>query len=186
MLATGYASRVDGRSHLEAHVTGAWFVEPHNPPTPPLPRHVPRRPFVLPALGPIAPTIPNRNANPLNIKVGSITRRYLRQGQATISDIPPSDGGRFLKFQSPATGFKAGIELLTSRAYRDLGLDAALRRWSNNGFGAEILAGSHLDRGTRIRQLTRNDFRVLLGAMAAAEGYRSATVYDEIAAALDR
>jgi hypothetical protein len=129
-------------------------------------------------------SVANRNSNPLNMKLGRETGRYVDIGLATISDIIPKDGGRFLKFNSPEMGFRAAIELLSTPRYRDLILDRALRRWSNNGFGAEILAGTRLDAQMPVPYFGRDDFRILLNAMAAAEGYKSSTIADEIKKAL--
>lgn len=164
----------------------ALVLQPVNPPVPRLPIGRGVDAFRTRAAASAWRSVPNRNANPLNIKLGAGSREYVRRGHATISDIPPLDGGRFLRFQSPATGFRAALDLLTSRPYRDLAVDAALRRWSNDGYGAEILGGTRLDGRARVRHLTRSDFKALLGAMAAAEGYRSTTVDNEIATALDR
>ena len=129
-------------------------------------------------------SVANRNANPLNIKLGSGTRRYVETGLATISEIIPNDGGRFLKFDSPATGFRVAVELLSTPPYHNLGLDRALRRWSNNGYGAEILEGSHIDAHEPVPYLGLDDLEILLNAMVAAEGYKSSTIADEIKSAV--
>ena len=131
-------------------------------------------------------SVANRNSNPLNIKLGPQTRRYVDIGVATISDILPTDGGRFLKFDSPETGFKAAVELLMAPGYDDLTLDRALRRWSNHGYGIEIFAGPRLDAETPVPDFGRDDLKTLLNAMAAAEGYKSATIAHEIERALTR
>ncbi len=115
----------------------------------------------------------------------SQTRRYVDVGLATISDIVPADGGRFLKFRSSETGFRAAADLLSTPGYGKLRIDRALRRWSNNGYGAEILAGTPLDAGTAVPSLRPGDLRVLLEAMAAAEGYRSSATAAEIRRALE-
>lgn len=165
--------------------SAALVLDTHDPPVPVLP---PGRGYDAARRmwgQPVVPA-PNRNANPLNIKVGGQTRQYLRRGTARISAIEPLDGGRFLAFDTPTAGFTAGLELLTGTMYRDLAIDQALRRWSNQGYGGEILAGTRLDARTRVRQLTRSDFGVLLGAMAQAEGYRSPTMRQEIDTALAR
>ena len=130
------------------------------------------------------PSVANRNSNPLNMKLGSGTRRYLAVRLATVSDIIPTDGGRFLKFESPETGFRAAADLLSTSTYGGLELDRALRRWSHNGYGAEILAGTRLDSQQAVPYLGQDGLRVLLHAMATAEGYRSATIVDEITTAL--
>jgi hypothetical protein len=126
----------------------------------------------------------NRNSNPLNIKLGSKTRGYVKAGLATVSEIIPRDGGRFLRFGSPEAGFRAAVNLLRAAPYDDLAVDAALRRWSNNGYGAEIVEGTRLNSRTRVPFLGRHDLRILLTAMAAAEGYRSTRLLAEIDGAL--
>src|SRR5207244_3917963 len=89
----------------------AWVLEPPAPPT-----RVPESGSHREYGGSAA----NRNSNPLNMKLGSETRRYVESGQATISDIIPRDGGRFLKFESPETGFRAAVTLLSARSSNEL------------------------------------------------------------------
>lgn len=125
-------------------------------------------------------TVATRNSNPLNIKFGSQTRAYVETGLATISEIVPLDGGRFLKFDSPETGFRAAVALLSTPRYWNLELDEAIQRWSNNGSGAQILAGTPLDARKLVSYLGEDDLKILLAAMAAAEGYQSSTVTGEI------
>jgi hypothetical protein len=164
----------------------AWVLEPNRDlGTSPLgPAALPRSRSSAGPSGGHVRSVANRNSNPLNIKLGSGTRRYLQVGLATISDILPNDGGRFLKFDSPETGFRAAVALLNTRGYHDLEVERALRRWSNNGYGAEILAGTSLDVQKPLPDLGRDDLKILLHAMVAAEGYRSATIADEIDRAL--
>ena len=155
----------------------AWVLEPSRDPIAPAP--VPSNSITR-----AGRSVANRNSNPLNIKLGSATRRYVDIGLATISGIIPKDGGRFLKFESPETGLRAAVELLSTPRYDDLQLDRALRRWSNNGYGAEILAGTPLDAQKSVPYLGRDGLRILLNAMSRAEGYKSSTVADEINKAL--
>lgn len=129
-------------------------------------------------------TLAVRNRNPLNIKYGSLTQKYVAQGLASISRVLPTDGGRFLKFQSAAAGFRAAVELLTSPLYTSLDLNSALKRWSNNGYGAEIVARTPIDPKTTITDLEQERLTQLLVAMASAEGYRSSAMSDEIAHAV--
>lgn len=149
-----------------------------------IPRSLPTRSRSTPGfssrLSSHQPSVGGRNGNPLNIKFGSETRRHVAIGLATISEIVPLDGGRFLKFDSPEAGFRAAVALLTTPAYRDLKVDQALRKWSNNGYGAEILLGTPLDARKLVSDLGPDDLKVLLAAMAAAEGYRSSTIKSEI------
>lgn len=129
-------------------------------------------------------SVANRNSNPLNIKFGSGTRWYVEIGLATISGIVPLDGGRFLKFDSPEAGLRAAVALLSTPGYKDLEVDRALRKWSNNGYGAEILLGTPLDAQKLVSYLDADDLKTLLAAMAAAEGYQSSTIKSEIENAL--
>lgn len=161
----------------------AWVLEPKNPPPPVITiPPLPSRWTIKGAVSLNLPSVANRNLNPLNLKWGAKTRRYVDLGLASISDIIPADGGRFLKFDDAETGFRAAAELLHS--YGDLELDGALRKWSNAGYGGGILAGTALDAKTPIADLRRGDLTVVLHAMAAAEGYRSPTIVDEISKAL--
>ena len=145
------------------------------------PRPTPAR---WPGTGGGGRTAANLNRNPLNIKFGSETRWHVEMGVATISDIVPLDGGRFLKFDSPESGFRAAIALLANPAYSELGVDRALRKWSNDGYGAEIVAATLLSARKVVGDLTDRDLEVLLMAMAIAEGYRSATLGTEIQTAI--
>ena len=141
-----------------------------------------------PPVVPPAPAVPNRaplavrNRNPLNMKLGAATRAWVEAGLATISRWLPRDGGRFLKFHSSAFGFRAAVQLLTSPAYASLDLDAALKRWSHNGYGAEIV--SSIDPSTPVSSLDAARLEQVLRAMANAEGYRSSTLSEEIARAV--
>lgn len=129
-------------------------------------------------------TIAIRNRNPLNIKYGTATQKYVAQGLASISRVLPTDGGRFLKFQSAAAGFRAAVELLTSPLYTSLDLNSALKRWSHNGYGAEIVARTPIDPSTRITNLEQEHLKQVVAAMAHAEGYRSNAMSEEIARAV--
>lgn len=130
------------------------------------------------------PSVANRNSNPLNVKLGRDTQHHVAAGTASVSDIVPLDGGRFLKFASAEYGFRAARALLTGPGYGTLELDQALRRWSNNGYGAEIVATSGLGSQTLLSNLSREQLGTLLAAMATAEGYRSARLKEEVAGSL--
>lgn len=185
-MAVGCAARSISRpadgvpGSIGAETLAVWVLEPPRPKDPG-PRTASEK---VTAVGNLGTSVANRNSNPLNLKLGSKTRHYVDLGVATISEIVPTDGGRFLKFDDPETGFRAASELLN--AYGDLELDGALRKWSNAGYDGAILAGTSLDSQTAVSDLRRADLSVLLHAMAAAEGYRSSTIGDEIRNALRR
>ena len=138
-------------------------------------------PVVRPARRLASTSVAIRNHNPLNIKYGGATQKYVEQGIASISRLLPRDGGHFLKFQSAAAGFRAAVELLTSPLYTSLDLNSALQRWSHNGYGAEIVAATSIDPAGSVTALEGTRLAQLLRAMAAAEGYRSPTLTEEIA-----
>ena len=85
---------------------------------------------------------PTRNNNPLNIKYGGATKKWVDAGLATIEKAAAADGGNFLVFNDVATGLEAAADLIRSDIYSGLGLDAALRKWSGNGYGSDILPTS--------------------------------------------
>lgn len=174
---------VDPRDQFAApDVLQALVLQPHNPAaavdrmaTPNVQFRARSRPV---------PSAANRNANPLNIKFGSLTRGYVASGAAAISEITPRDGGYFLKFKSPESGFRAAAQLLKTGPYRTLDLASVFRRWSNSGYGSEILAGTNLTPRAQIDQLGVDELKMLLTAMARAEGYQSRTIAAEIEDAL--
>ena len=109
---------------------------------------------------------PQRNNNPLNIKASKTTSQY--PGVAGLDQKPASDGGQFLVFNSPEAGFNAAKRLITSGGYTNLTVDQALRRWSNNGYGGEIVPQY---RGKPIKQLTQQELDNLIKTMAHREGF---------------
>ena len=132
----------------------------------------------------VTDTLAVRNRNPLNIKYGGATKKYVTQGIASISRFLPTDGGRFLTFESAAAGFRAAVDLLTSPVYASLDLDRAMKRWSNNGYGAEIVRKTAIDPTTSVKSLEQKRLEELIQAMAKAEGYRASGMSDEIVKAV--
>lgn len=110
----------------------------------------------------------SRNNNPLNIKASSVTKSY--PGVAGLDEKPAADGGNFLKFSTPEDGFKAAERLITSSGYKNLSVDAALKRWSNSGYGGEIVPDL---KGKTIAQLSPTELSKLIKTMARQEGYQA-------------
>ena len=81
------------------------------------------------------------------------------------------DGGKFIKFKDPQVGERAGLELLQGPGYRDLTVDAAMKRWSNNGYGAEIV--KDIPPETKIKDLSAAQMRPLMAAMREREGWNA-------------
>lgn len=114
-------------------------------------------------------TIASRTNNPLNIKFSSLMSSF----GATDSGIAGTDGGTFSKFNSPEEGFQAASQLLTSQVYSDLSVDAAMKKWSNSGYGAEV---SSIDGNKKIGDLSQEELNTLLTDMAKRESGASLQV----------
>lgn len=109
---------------------------------------------------------PQANNNPLNIKASTFTKSF--PGVIGLDGKPASDGGQFLVFNSPQAGFEAAAKLLGSGVYKNLTVDQALRKWSNNGYGGEIVP--HYA-GATIAQLSPAQIQAIIKTMAQREGF---------------
>ena len=114
-------------------------------------------------------TIATRHNNPLNMKYGGATKKYIDSGEAVLGE-KAIDGGRFLKFKTPELGRSAAKDLLfDSNVYKDLDVDSAMRKWSNSGYGAEVSPG--IEPTTKITQLTEDERDRIISNMARQEGF---------------
>jgi hypothetical protein len=111
-----------------------------------------------------------RMNNPYNIKRGPGTEHWIDKGLAEPGE-KAEDGGQFLKFKDPSYGEQAGLELLQGPGYRNLTVDAALKRWSNNGYGAEIV--KDIPATTLVKDLSATQLRPLMAAMREREGWNA-------------
>jgi len=107
-----------------------------------------------------------RNNNPLNIKSSNFTQSF--PGVTGIEQKAAADGGNFLTFNSPEAGFNAAKKLITSKNYINLSVDQALKRWSNSGYGGEIVPNL---KGKTIKSLNQAELNSLIRKMAEREGY---------------
>ncbi len=107
-----------------------------------------------------------RNNNPLNIKASDTTLAY--SGVSGMDEKSASDGGKFLQFSDPQAGFDAAKKLIQSPGYKNLSVDAALRRWSGNGYGADV-APQFARRF--IGSLSDSELSQLIQSMAKREGF---------------
>jgi hypothetical protein len=114
------------------------------------------------------PSMAERHNNPLNMKLGSDTKYLVDTGVATVGE-PATDGGNFLRFKSMSDGLDAANKLLTGPKYNGLTVDAALRKWSNNGYGGEIAESVGIDPKLRVRDLSPNQLTWLTGKMVERE-----------------
>ena len=77
------------------------------------------------------------------------------------------DGGQFIKFNTPEIGVEAAKELLfESDVYKDLTVEKAARKWSNQGYGAEATG---LDGNKNMSELSSSDQDTMLKSMALIE-----------------
>lgn len=114
---------------------------------------------------------PQRNNNPLNLKIGGLSQRFVDQGVASIESSPAQDGGNFLKFNTPTDGFNAAQTVLFgSPFYGSRTLDNAMRTWSGGGYGAEI-ASDFLKPNRRMSELSNVEQQRLIQKMAQREGF---------------
>lgn len=74
-------------------------------------------------------TIAARHNNVFNIKYGEFAKSF-----GAKKGSPGRDGGSFAIFPDVQTGIKAQRALLQRNSYKDLTVDAAMKRWSNWGF----------------------------------------------------
>lgn len=122
-------------------------------------------------MAPQRDNIPTRHNNPLNIKVGGATRKWLTSGDAEVGDAA-TDGGSFLRFKSSDKGFEAARDLLFhNKNYSDTDLESAMRKWSGGGYGAEVYGD--VDKSTPLRRMSSSQQDQLVANMAKREGWAS-------------
>ena len=107
------------------------------------------------------------NLNPGNIKLGGQTRKWVQSGAATVDPKPAKDGGNFLKFKDPQTGFDAAKDLMFSPLYSNLTTEQALRQWSHGGYGAEIVPEL---KNKKINELNDGEKTYLFARLMKREG----------------
>lgn len=86
------------------------------------------------------PTISTASMNnPFNMKVGPATQQYISNGDASVGRAA-TDGGNFLTFKDRNSAINAAKSLLfSSGTYKGLSVDQALKKWSNNGYGGNVV-----------------------------------------------
>lgn len=107
--------------------------------------------------------------NPLNIKFAEWERQY-----GAVAGKESTDGGRFAYFPTVEAGFQAAKDLLRGKYYNNLTLDAAMKKWSNGGYGESVTAKQLW--GKKMNQLTDQELQGLMEDMQRREGWTEATI----------
>jgi hypothetical protein len=101
-----------------------------------------------------------RNNNPLNLKFAG--------QEGAVQGSKAADGGYFAKFSSEEAGKQAALKQLGMSSYKNLTVDAAMRQWSNKGYGQEI--APELGNKT-IGSLSSSEMSLLYDRMKKREGW---------------
>lgn len=104
-----------------------------------------------------------RHNNPLNIKFGDFATQF-----GATPGSKATDGGQFALFPSVEAGERAAKALLTSSSYANLPLEQAMRRWSGNGYGADV-APELKDKKTG--EMSESELSTLMQKMKQREGW---------------
>lgn len=110
------------------------------------------------------PQARGNNINVFGIKSSSTTKGW----GGVDSGVGASDGGTFLASQGIEGDRAIAQKLLTSGIYSNLTVDQALKKWSNQGYGAEAVTG--VDPQAKIRDLPQNQIDAVLNGIMKREG----------------
>jgi len=117
-----------------------------------------------------------KNNNPANIKYNStgFNKTLDKAGINYTIGTKATDGGNFLKFNSIEDGNKAQSLLLKSPSYQNLTIDAAMKRWSNSGYGIDSInkvLGTNYPSYMKMSDLTPEQLNDITLAMQINEGF---------------
>ncbi len=102
-----------------------------------------------------------RMNNPGNIKFGEFAKKY-----GAVKGDPATDGGYFAKFPDVNQGLTALKGLLKTKNYKDLSVDAAIKRWTNNaGYAVDYKAIAN----KKISELGDQEFDKLVNTITFGE-----------------
>lgn len=124
-------------------------------------------------------TVAQRTNNPGNIKWGD----FAQSMGAVDSGIKALDGGTFAKFPDEQSGTTAQLALLRSSKYSNLTLDEAMKKWSNNGYGADV--SPNIPKDTLMKNLTSDQISQLQKDMAKREGFYDKPISNSIETSLN-
>lgn len=107
------------------------------------------------------PSMAQRHNNPGNIKWGEFARKH-----GAVKGEPATDGGYFAKFPDVQTGLKAMKGLLQTKNYKNLTVEQAVKRWTNQ-------AGYSVDfnniKGKKISELNSEELNQLHNLITVGE-----------------
>lgn len=113
------------------------------------------------------------NNNPTNLKYGSLTKKWIDSGTATLDPTEAGDGGKYLRFSNVADGMSAARDLLLSGPYSNLPVDSALQKWSDGAYKAVHLRLADIG-SKKVSELSGEELNKLLLEMAHYEsGFRA-------------
>lgn len=102
-----------------------------------------------------------RMNNPGNIKFGAFAKKF-----GAVQGDPATDGGYFAKFPDSESGMKALKGLLKTDGYKNLSVDAAIKRWTN-GSGYSVNYKDIKDK--TVGQLSDQEFQKLIDTITVGE-----------------
>lgn len=119
-----------------------------------------------------------RNNNPGNIKysygngnISGFAQQLMNAGIEIQQGSAATDGGSFITFPTLEAGME-GQRMLLQQQYSNLTVDAAMRKWSNNGYGGDIVPFGNKKTG----QLNDAEFTQLIQAQIKREGFKEGKI----------
>jgi hypothetical protein len=121
-----------------------------------------------------------KNNNPANIKFNEtgFNKALDNAGIKYTIGTKATDGGNFLKFDTLEDGLAAQAMLLKQPSYQNLGIDAAMKRWSNSGYGVDDInrvLGTNYPSYMKMSDLTPEQLNDVMLAMQINEGFLKKT-----------
>lgn len=92
--------------------------------------------------------------NPRNMKFANWMIKY-----GAVKGKAGTDGGVFAKFPDVQSGLNASKALLSGKGYRDLTVDRAMKKWSNNGYDGSIYPSV---RNKKVSELSQSELDNLM------------------------
>ena len=113
-----------------------------------------------------------RNNNPSNIKWNprGFNKTLDKMGIEYEVGSKATDGGEFIKFKTLEDGLKAHLKLLEIYGQKGYTVDEGLKKWSNNGYGANIVPG--IDKNKSMADLSIEELKQIAKAQLKIEDHK--------------